>query len=333
MILSSPLVSPSNPKDYRTIFGPQAYQSDHLAIANAFLNWKREKKCFKDHPTELAFCTNNGLSLPALQRISQLRQQLIDSLDHLGLFASIASLNLFDDLFPDHEYEYIFNVNSNHPGIVKAVTLVGLYPQIAISHNRMIIGHSLHALKTLLTIHPSSINYTQSNRSKENNNVTLFAYQDKPKTTQPSLLGLTAISNIELILFSRLDLVHPELIAGWLRNECSFELMSFKSFLDRLLDWTFLACATNTLPLTKNVKHKGRYFDGPGDTVALQDTVETVRIALRLAMSVINKVPINKYILFVFNNFLALHDSIRAGVLTECYAIPQDYKMDQPPWQ
>lgn len=274
-------------RDFRSIFGPTSQQSDHLAVADAYMAWKRNRNRFYNKSDELQFCHNNGMSLPALHRISQVRQQLIDILAELNLFAAFAPVCEDEAASndsalgprPSQDFEVVFNRNSSKQYLVRAITLIGLYPQLAIGYSAKNHRQLLTRYDNLALIHPSSINYIASARLTHDQTATIFAFQDKIRTRSLFLLGLTAVSPAELVLFAKDD-SNPSLIAGWIRNESPLELNAFRALLSRLLNRLFWTCANNNLlPTRSNANSREEALPSESRFVILK----AVKLAIRLA--------------------------------------------------
>lgn len=201
--------------DYRQLFAQSSYGSDFLAAVEVYFKWQDliKTKEFgidscQSRSRESEFCYQNGVSLSALRRIHQLRQQIIDTLYERDIISRAsqffertrrASKTLpvssnSAEAFPVELNEYSSNIY-----LLMAIIAVGFLPNLAVSFNPE--NHrslqTCHGERTIM--HVSSVNFFKE--SLNNSFMPIcYVYQEKIKTKGLFIQNLSPVS--PLVMFS-----------------------------------------------------------------------------------------------------------------------------------
>ncbi|XP_038878021.1 DExH-box ATP-dependent RNA helicase DExH7, chloroplastic isoform X2 [Benincasa hispida] len=211
-------------------------QSDHLIMVTAYKKWEKILHQ-KGARAAQQFCRSYFLSSSVMYMIRDMRVQFGTLLADTGL-VDLPKKSCFDRIrkedldgwFSDSSQP--FNVNSDHPSIVKAVLCAGLYPNIAAGEE----GISEAALSSLgrssgpattarpvlydgrreVYIHPSSVN----------SNLKAFQYPfhaflEKVETNKVFIRDTSVVSPYSILLFGgSINIQHQSgivIIDGWLK--------------------------------------------------------------------------------------------------------------------
>lgn len=112
----------------------ESCSSDQICVLQAFNQWWALKT--KSDTEANAFCTEKSLSYPVLVKLAQTKQNLMGVLLDSGVVAAIGCIfNRFIEGPESKEALMIFlNENSSRTRLVQALTVVGLYPNLAVSN-------------------------------------------------------------------------------------------------------------------------------------------------------------------------------------------------------
>lgn len=211
-------------------------QSDHLIMVTAYKKWEKNLHQ-KGAKAAQQFCKSYFLSSSVMYMIRDMRVQFGTLLADIGLvdlpkkssFDRIRKEDL-DGWFSDSSQP--FNVNSDHPSIVKAVLCAGLYPNIAAGEDGITeaalssLGRSsgpattarpvLYDGRREVYIHPTSVN----------SNLKAFQYPfhaflEKVETNKVFIRDTTVVSPYSILLFGgSINIQHQSgivIIDGWLK--------------------------------------------------------------------------------------------------------------------
>ena len=175
-------------------------ESDHIAYLDAF----RKLRFISESSAPQAqydFARRNFLHLGAYKSIANAAQQIEQVFCEAGLIPEIRPSERVDFQYGDPD----LNVNSNHIGLIKALTLAGLHPNIAVRSNPML----LRAPKEPnVLFHPGSVNAPLKKRAAEDDN------QVSWRNPQLFTYGVMAKSNDGRNMFLRTTSRVSPLMAG-----------------------------------------------------------------------------------------------------------------------
>ncbi|CAI2176979.1 19853_t:CDS:1 [Funneliformis geosporum] len=222
MSSKSPFLSPPQAKervDEAKVRLAQGLSSDHLAILNAYKIW-HEYQSSGNFQAANKFCTDNFLNRNGLQTIEQVKIQLLNLLERIGVVPKH---------YPQRDHNNDsrgfalgppeYNVNSNCIPLLRSLICAGGYPNISLKTSKKTY-RTRH--ENITFIHPASVNYktraiklaaalrndSGSMRIESNENLfapvgTLYAYSTKVKTSgqQVYLRNTTRINPLSVVLF------------------------------------------------------------------------------------------------------------------------------------
>ncbi|CAG8442212.1 2171_t:CDS:1 [Funneliformis caledonium] len=218
----NPFLSPPQAKervDEAKVRLAQGLSSDHLTILNAYKIW-HEYQSSGNIQAANKFCTDNFLNRTSLQTIGQVKIQLLNLLERLGIVPKH---------YPQRDYNNDsrgfalgppeFNVNSNCIPLLRSLVCAGVYPNISLKTSKKTY-RTRH--ENITFIHPASVNYKSraikltaalrndngNTRIESDENLfapegTLYAYSTKVKTSgqQVYLRNTTRINPFSVVLF------------------------------------------------------------------------------------------------------------------------------------
>ena len=150
-------------------------QSDHMTLIRAFQCWQEANRGGQN------FCTDNGLSLKALQSIFATRVSIIGHLRASGFVRAkgpgdIKDLNLFSDNW----------------AVVKAALAAGLYPNVALKHpgdqDEQLCAHKYGPVKI-----------SQDSDVQDKNHDEWFIYDERQEN---EIRGVTVVTPLTIFLFA-----------------------------------------------------------------------------------------------------------------------------------
>ncbi|KAI9107308.1 hypothetical protein K1719_021696 [Acacia pycnantha] len=211
-------------------------QSDHLLMMTAYKRWERilTEKGVK---AAQQFCSSYFLSSSVMYMIREMRIQFGSLLADIGLI-SLPKYYQMDGRKKGNLDSYLsdtsqpFNINANHPAIVKAILCAGLYPNVAASEQGIVatvlsnLRQSSSSANTdravwydgrrEVHIHPSSIN-----SSSKAFQYPFLVFLEKVETNRVFLRDTSIISPYPILLFGgSINVQHQTglvIIDGWLR--------------------------------------------------------------------------------------------------------------------
>ncbi|RDW84463.1 hypothetical protein BP6252_02053 [Coleophoma cylindrospora] len=150
----SPLAARNEAEKVRSKWA-QGTGSDHVALINAFQEWRHLRVCGRrDGQSDKDFAFNNFLHYNTLVTIHQTAEQILDVLEQSGIIERTPFVARKDRLRYGSATE---NTNSNSWPLQVALATVGFYPNIAIrtKNNAPRFLRTVH--ENDATIHPSSL--------------------------------------------------------------------------------------------------------------------------------------------------------------------------------
>ncbi|RDW60116.1 hypothetical protein BP5796_11722 [Coleophoma crateriformis] len=150
----SPLAARNEAERVRSKWA-QGTGSDHVALINAFQEWRRLRVCGRwDDQSDKTFAFNNFLHHNTLVSIHQTAEQILDVLEQSGIIERIPSVARKERLRYGSATE---NTNSNSWPLQVALATAGFYPNVAIrtKNNAPRFLRTVH--ENDATIHPSSL--------------------------------------------------------------------------------------------------------------------------------------------------------------------------------
>ncbi|KAI5782717.1 P-loop containing nucleoside triphosphate hydrolase protein [Geopyxis carbonaria] len=215
--------------------------SDHMAVINAYKSWRT----IRDRDGPLAahrFSERNFLHRGALRTLDQTARQIMDILGDIGIIprSNFARIRNANSEFGSPN----LNENTHCVPLIKALTLAGMYPNIAIATG----GRRFRTIDENFTmLHPSSSHYT--NRSDDSVPVgTIMTYSQKARNNDGTSILLrenTESTALATLLFGgRLNHTgHTLEIDNWLpftaKGNVARLVSEFRKCLDRLLANSF----------------------------------------------------------------------------------------------
>lgn len=173
--------------------------SDHLAVVAAFDQWREAKK----KGQQAAFCAKNFVSHGTMVMLDGMRKQLWNELTQKGLVS--------EDL-------QSCSLNAQHPGILRAVLLAGLYPMVGILLPPLPSGQKAvvqTARGEKVRIHPHSANfrlvhYNSNSQRKEFLNRPLLVFDEVTRgEASMSIKNCTLVQPYPLLLLATEMVVAP----------------------------------------------------------------------------------------------------------------------------
>jgi ATP-dependent RNA helicase DHX36 len=209
-------------------------RSDHMGIINAFKEWR----AVRDKEGQYAahrFAENNFLHRGALKVLDQTAKQVEDILGEIGIIPRSRRGESHGSEFGHPR----LNTNSDCIPLIKALTLAGMYPNLAVCTG----GRGFRTVSENFTmIHPSSVHYTpRDDRSTPLG--TVMTYSSKAKSNDGSAILLrqnTESTALASLLFGgKLRLSGNTIeIDSWLpfrtRDNQAKVTVEFKKCLDRV---------------------------------------------------------------------------------------------------
>ena len=207
--------------------------SDHMAVINAFQGWRESRDRdggFAAH----RFAEQNFLHRGSLKVLDQTAKQVQDILSDIGIIPRSGFANRENSIFGHPS----LNANSGCVPLIKALTLAGMYPNLAICTG----GRGLRTVMENFTmIHPSSVHYSARDNAVPLGSI--FTYTTKAKSNDGSSILLrqtTQSTQLAALLFGgRLKSYNNIIeIDSWLpfksRENHTKVTMEFKNCLDRV---------------------------------------------------------------------------------------------------
>jgi len=208
--------------------------SDHMAVINAYQAWRE----VRDRDGQYAahrFAEQNFLHRGSLKVLDQTAMQVQDILSDIGIIPRVSRGDRYNSEFGHPR----LNTNSHCVPLIKALTLAGMYPNLAVCSG----GRGLRTVSENFTmIHPSSVHYT----SRDSNSVplgTIFTYTTKAKSNDGTSILLrqnTESTQLAALLFGGRLRSHGNIleIDSWLpfraRENHPKIMIEFKKCLDRV---------------------------------------------------------------------------------------------------
>lgn len=190
--------------------------SDHFTLLKAYEGWWLARS--KGRLAEREFLHDNFLSAATLCMIEKMKEQFKQLLKQIGFF--------------DRKQERQYNENSTNLGVVKAILVAGLYPNVIKVENPIQIGSKSKGppkppkLKTrsvfwgadkdeVVDLHPSSVLFNKDSFPQP-----FLVYHEKVKTSKVFVRDATMISPLALLLFGgKVEIHHMRgevTLDGWL---------------------------------------------------------------------------------------------------------------------
>ena len=209
--------------------------SDHMAVINAFTQWRKIRDTEGQHSAH-RFAEQYFLHRGSLKVLDQTARQVEDILVEIGLIPRVRMSERSGSQFGHPK----LNTNSNSVPLVKALTLAGMYPNLAVCAG----GRGFRTVSENFTmIHPSSSHYNGRDNRESVPIGTLITYTTKAKSADGSSILLrqnTSSTALAAILFGgRLKAYGNTLeIDSWLpfktRENQAKVAVEFKRCLDRV---------------------------------------------------------------------------------------------------
>jgi ATP-dependent RNA helicase DHX36 len=210
--------------------------SDHMGIINAFKAW-REVRDMDGPFAANRFAEQNFLHRGALKTLDQTAKQVEDILVEIGLVPRVGRGDRYRGEFGHPQ----LNSSSNCVPLIKALTLAGMYPNLAICTG----GRGFRTVSENFTmIHPSSVHYSSRDKDMMSTPIgALMTYSTKAKSndgTSILLRGNTESTPLAALLFGgKLRFYGNSLeIDSWLpfksRENMAKVTMEFRKCLDRV---------------------------------------------------------------------------------------------------
>ena len=209
--------------------------SDHVATLHVFQSWDNARQA--GERSEVMFCDQKSLNMPALRVMCEAKIQLRDILINCG--------------FPEQcfiQHDYLYHGHDPHLDLVIGLLVMGLYPNVCMTGGKRKV-YTTEAKVAL--IHKSSVNCSREDVEFPE---PLFVFSEKQRTRTISCKGMTMVSPLQLMLFGarKIDLQCEESIKldNWINISMSPHQAALVTALRPALETLIIRCAADPASVT-----------------------------------------------------------------------------------